>query len=144
MIWREPNYHFHEYYFCLVDLKGFNRHQEKISHYSELESSGRPMPYCEEASVTEFSDLPDVFMVYDAFYKEVESSASDGSRSVFERSSSSIPEQFKKEELSDLIRDLNLSKEGAEVLASRFKDKICLRTGASILLYERKRITSVF
>ena len=50
------------------------------------------------------------------------------------------------EELSDFIRDLDLSKEAAEILASRLKDENCLRTEASITFYRtrKKRITSVF
>ena len=76
-------------------------------------------------------------MEYDEFHQEIESSASDSGGSVFE-SSSLISEQFKLEELSDLIRDLNLSKETAEILASRFKDKNCLRTGALVTFYRRR------
>ena len=49
------------------------------------------MPYCEEVPLPDFSDLPDVFMEYDEFHEEVESSASDSSESVF-KSNSSIPE----------------------------------------------------
>ena len=84
-------------------------------------------------------------MECDKFQKEIKSSASDSGGSVF-KSSLSIPEQFKQEELNDLIRYLNLSKEAVETLASRLKDKNCHRTGASItfLSYERKIITSVF
>ena len=88
------------------------------------------MPHCEEVRVPEFKDLPDV-LVCDEFYEEIESFASDSGVSVFE-SSSSISEQFKQEKLSDLMRDLNLSKQAAEILASGLKGKSCLRTGASI------------
>ena len=143
MVWREPNNHFNKCYFCLVDLKGFNRHKKKTRNYRDLESACRPVPRCEEVTVLEFSDLPDVFMEYDEFNEEVENSASDSGGSVF-KSSSSIPEQLKQEELSDLIRDLNLSKEAAEILASRLKDKNCLRIGASNSTVREKTITSVF
>ena len=95
------------------------------------------MPHCEEVPVPEFSDLADVSIEYE-FHEEIESSASDSGRSVFE-SSSSVPEQFKQEELSNLIRDLNLSKEAAEILASRLKNKNCLGTGASITFYRTRK-----
>ena len=49
--------------------------------------------------------------------------------------SSSIPDQCNQEELNDLIRNLNLSIEAAEILAFRLKDRNCLRTGASITFY---------
>ena len=29
MVWREQKNHFHDCYFCMVDLKGFNRHKKK-------------------------------------------------------------------------------------------------------------------
>ncbi|GBM18661.1 hypothetical protein AVEN_102327-1 [Araneus ventricosus] len=37
---------------------------------------------------------------------------------------SSIPQGFNQDELNDLTRDLNLSKEASELLASRLNDKI--------------------
>ena len=109
-----------------MDLKGFNRRKKSIWNYPDLESARQPMFYCEEVPVPEFNDLYDISMKYDDFHVEAESSASESGESVFE-SSSSISEQFKQEELSDHIRDLNLSKEAAELLASRLKNKKCLR-----------------
>ena len=50
----------------------------------------------------------------------------------------SIPEQFKQEELSDLIRGLNLSNQAAEILESHLKDKNCLRTEASMTFYSTR------
>ena len=135
MVWREPKNHFDDCYFCLVDLKGFNRHKKNSWNYPDLESARLPVPHCEEVPVPEF--VPDIPMGYDEFHEEVESSASDSVGSVFE-SSSSVPKQFKQEEVSDLVRDLNLSKEAAEILASRLKDKNCLRTGASITFYRTR------
>ena len=122
MVYREPNNHFNECYFCLVDLKGFNRHKKNTWNYPDLESARQPLPHCEEVSVPEFSDLLDVFMEYDKFNEEVKSSASDSGESVF-KSNLSTPEQFNLEELCDLIRDLNLSTEASEILASPLKTK---------------------
>jgi len=47
---------------------------------------------------------------------------SGGSSSVYEERSSS-PNQFTQQESNDLIRDLNLSKQGSELSASRLKEK---------------------
>ena len=49
-------------------------------------------------------------------------SSCDSGRSVY-KENFTIPEQFSQEELSDLIRDHNLSKNASEILASRLKDK---------------------
>jgi hypothetical protein len=40
--------------------------------------------------------------------------------------------------LSDLIRDLNLSKESSELLASRLKEKNVLRPGKKVTFYRRR------
>ena len=105
-------------------------------NYPNLESACLPVHHCEEVFVPAFSDLLDVSIEYE-FHEEVESSLSDSGGSVF-KSSLSITDQFKQEELSDLIRNLNLSKEAVEILASRLKDKNCLRTGASITFYRTR------
>jgi len=84
--------------------------------------------------VPEFRNLPDISMKYDEFHEEVESSASDSSGSLF-LSSLEIPEPFK-QELTYLFRDLNLSTEAAEILASRLKDKNALNQSSNnIVLY---------
>jgi len=54
------------------------------------------------------------------------------------QSSSTIPEKFQ-QELSHLIRDLNLCKEAVEFLSSRLKDKNCPGTGASITIYCKRK-----
>ena len=71
MVWREPKNHFDDCYFCLVDLKGFNRFKKNSWNYPDLESARLPVPHCEEVPVPEFSDLPDISMGYDEFHEEV-------------------------------------------------------------------------
>jgi hypothetical protein len=47
-------------------------------------------------------------------------------------------ERFDQNELSDLIRDLNLSKKSSELLASRPKEKNVLHPGTRIIFYRRR------
>ena len=56
-----------------------------------------------------------------------------GSDSDFQTTSYS--ECFDQNELSDLIRDLNLSKHSSELLASRLKEKNVLQPGTKITFY---------
>ena len=65
------------------------------------------------------------------------SKTSEGSCSEYEESSSS-PKQFTQQELNDLIRDLNLSKQGSELLVSRLKEKNCLQPDAEITFYRNR------
>jgi len=59
-----------------------------------------------------------------------------GSDSGFQTTSHS--ERFDQNELSDLIRDLNLSKDSSELLASRLKEKNVLQPGTKITFYRRR------
>ena len=117
--------------------KRFNRHKKSIWIYPDLESARRPLPHCKEVLMLEFNDFLNKSMDYDEFHEEVKSIASESNGSVF-KTSSSIPEQFKQEKLSDLIWDLNLSKEAAEVLASRLKDKKFFGPRVSVTFYRTR------
>jgi len=59
---------------------------------------------------------------------------------------SSNPQRFNQTELSDLIRDLCLSKEASEFLASRLNDKNLLDSGSKITFYRtrEKHLLSFF
>ena len=117
MVWRELKNNFDGSYFCLVDLKQFNHHIKSTRNYPNLKYVQQPVLHYEEAPVSEYSNLPDISIKYDKFHEEVESSEGESGESVFENGSS-ISEQFKQEKLSDLIRDLNLSKYKTEILVS--------------------------
>ena len=49
-----------------------------------------------------------------------------------------LPTKFTQEELSDLIRELGLPKDGAELLASRLKDKNLLSKGTKVSIYRNR------
>jgi hypothetical protein len=61
---------------------------------------------------------------------------SGGSESDFETTSHS--ERFDQNELSDMIRDLNTSKDSSELLASRLKEKDVLQPGTKITFYQSR------
>ncbi len=54
-----------------------------------------------------------------------------------------LPQLFSQVELNDLVRDLNLPKHSAELLASRLRKKNLLENGAHITLY-RSHMKSSF
>lgn len=62
-------------------------------------------------------------------------SSSDDDHEVEENSESDI---FRQGELNGLIRDLSLSKEKAELLASRLKQKHLLAKGVKVSLYRKR------
>ena len=104
MIWPEPKNHFDDCYFSMVDLKGFNPHKKKSWRYPNLESAWRPVPHCETVPVPQSIHLPDISTNWNDVHKSLESSCDSGGSVYVE--SSTIPEQFRLEELGDLIRIL--------------------------------------
>ena len=119
----------------MVNIKDFNRYKTRKWEYPDLKSARRPVLHFESIPVPVFTSLP---QLHDSNSEESHalecSETSEGSCSEYEESSSS-PKHFTQQELNDLIRDLNLSKQGSELLASRLKEKNCLQPDAKITFY---------
>ena len=134
MVWREPSKHFDDCYFCTMHLKGINRKNKKSLKYPNLPSAIRPVPHCNEIPVPAFKSLPDLL--------EVESGPNDDGADLdlcagdqdYEETSSE-PTKFDQGELNYLVRDLNLPKRAAELLASRLGEKNLLDNGTKISFY---------
>ncbi|GBL92366.1 hypothetical protein AVEN_174668-1 [Araneus ventricosus] len=47
MVWREPQNHFDDCYFCLVNINGINRNNRSKWTYPDLVSARRPDPHSE-------------------------------------------------------------------------------------------------
>ncbi|KAI6651435.1 Aldose 1-epimerase-like [Oopsacas minuta] len=60
MLWREQRNHYDNCVFCMVDMKGFNRHKKRMWSYPDLDSARRPVLHFEEVSLPKFSPLPDL------------------------------------------------------------------------------------
>ena len=138
MVWREPKDHVTDCYFCMNNMRGFNMHKKKTWIYPNLESAIRPVLHCEAVPVPTFITLPDIDdddeVTEDT---EVPLPVQDYDDSDFE-GTSHLPQTFTQGELSDLVRDLNLSKEQAEVLASRLKEKNNLSDGTKVTFYRTR------
>ena len=109
----------------MVDVKGFNRAKKKMCVYPDLESARRPVLHCEEVPIVNLNHLHDQSMEFDFLQEDLDTNSGDNNESEYE-AFSTIPDQFNQEELNDLIRDLNLSKESSELLASRLNENNCL------------------
>ena len=118
MIWREPQNHFNDCYFCSVSIAGLNQKKRWSVTYPSLSSAIRPVPHSNELPVPVFqkdrhtqhresdSDVIDENVGYDPNFVQ-----------------ESVPKTFSQSELNDLVLDLSLSKESAELLASRLNEK---------------------
>ena len=53
MVWREPK-NYHDDYFCMVDISGWNQRKKKDWYYPDIKSARRPIPHCAEVPVFTF------------------------------------------------------------------------------------------
>ena len=103
-------------YFCGVDVTGINRKNRGSLKYPDLQSARRPVAHCDEIPVPICGELPDTADEDVSSVEEHEEEA----EVVFEDNTQHL---FSQNELNDLVRDLSMSKDSAELLASRLKEK---------------------
>ncbi|GBN34360.1 hypothetical protein AVEN_107476-1 [Araneus ventricosus] len=144
MIWREPTNHIDDCYFCMVPPAsgGFNKKKKSTIEFPNILYALRPVPHGEGLPIpeppTDFSissDEEDLDVSHNS--PQASTSACGGSRNDYDFScfdETSSPHKITSVELNDLVRDLDLSKSKAEILASRLQQWN--------LLEENVRVTS--
>ena len=133
MAWREQQNHFDDCYFCMVDISGFTSKTKSSISYPNLPSAIRPVPHSDVVPVPVFNKL-------DSDSEEVEQNddeKGDTRDEDFNEIDSNVPQLFSQGVLNNLIRDLELSKRSAELLASRLKDKNLLASGRRVTIYTK-------
>ena len=142
MVWRSPKDHHDDCYFCMVNMSGWNRHKKNSWYYPDLESARRPMPHCEESPIPVFSSLPKLVSNNDLFAEteEVNSDDSNYSDSMSDTTAEwqSKVKPFRQSQLNDLVRDLALSIEASEVLASHLSEHGILDSKIKITFYRHR------
>ena len=139
MIWHEPKNHHDDFYFCMVDMSEWNQQKKKDWYYPNIESARRPIPHCAEVPVfTSLPDLPADEILLEAINDTDSSESSISSSSSMAAAASSLstkPKPFCQGQLNDLVRDLDLSKESSEILASRLGKHGILDSGTKLTFY---------
>ena len=127
--------------YCAVNMKRINRKKNNPLVYPNLEFAFRPIPHCNEVRVPVFKGFPELKLPGSekdqASVLSTDSSEDTVSDVGFPPS---LPQLFSQEKLNDLIRDLNLSKESNELLASRLKEKNLFQPGTLIAFYRKCHI----
>ena len=125
MVWREPRNHADDCYFCLTNITGFNASSRKKIKYPNLRSAMRPVPHSDDLPVPTPPVNKDLLSSSDEEMPSREDSAEsitlEDIESTYSGTSSNEPHWITQEDLNDLARDLYLSKQQSELLASRFK-----------------------
>ena len=114
-IWREPTNHLNDCYFCMVDVSHYRKIKDKRSIvYPSIPSSIAPVPHCEDLPIPEppTLELPSCAST---------SSEEDTDTDFCEVNISEESHFSNQQEMNDLIQDMRLAKENAQLLTSRLK-----------------------
>nr|XP_047125236.1 uncharacterized protein LOC124807409 [Hydra vulgaris] len=136
MVWREQKNHDSDCYFCLVNVKGINRFKKRKFEYPDLESARRPVPHSDDVPISVFTTPPDLTVSDEEDMQNLVCEHAD-SGSEYEDSTSK-QQQFSQEEINDLVRDLSLSKQNSELLASRLSEKNSLKAECKITFFRTR------
>jgi len=126
MVWREPSNHANDCYFCMVPpvSGGITAKKKHTIVYPNIPSAIRPVPHSDALPVPEppkqFSIDSDDEVGDGATSGSQPSTSNEDDQYVCE-GASSLPHILNENELNDLVRDLELSKAKAELLASRLR-----------------------
>ncbi|XP_077117201.1 uncharacterized protein LOC143773722 [Ranitomeya variabilis] len=137
MIWREPRNHVDDCYFCMVAplQHGMSRKKKGTIEYPNIPSAIRPVPHGKDLPVPR----PPKEYVLESDQEEESPGSSSQDLEYDSQSASNEPHLLSQGELNDLICDLDLSKEKAELLASRLKQWNFLLYNVKVTAYRHRQ-----
>ena len=141
MVWREPQNHLSDCYFCAVKTTGITSKTRSSVAYPSLPSAIQPVPHSNEVPKPTFHGF---------HLSESESISSTEESELYEDfvlvHQNDEPQLFTQAELNDLVRKLDLQKISAELLGSRLKEKNLLapKTKVSFYRYRKKGLMEFF
>ena len=148
MIWRELANHFDDFYFCMTNLVGFNKKNWKSILYPSIPSAARPISHCDKNPVPVFKELLDITVSASSLAQDpvpqepTEGDSDPGSldndNDIDYQECSIEPNRFNQDNLSNLICDLNLSKESTELHVSCLKERNFLEAKTNVTFYRNK------
>lgn len=128
MIWREPKDHHTDCYFCMSKIAGFSKKTKSKIVYPDCDSALKPVPHEAEIPVP----VPPTSVATDSDMSDEEhEGAGDVEESYEPQCEESKPHFICQTDLDDLVRDLSLSKEKSELLASRLQEWNLLQKGTT-------------
>ena len=125
MVWREPKNHVDDCYFCLVNVKGFNKKNKQHLQYPNIHFAIRPIPHSDKVPVPIFTKLPNIDEDQPrSSTSSTNSDDNDDEQDIAHKAwNAGRVSLYNRSEFNDLIRDLNFPKQSAEALASRLREK---------------------
>ena len=147
MIWREPTNHVTDCYFCMVPPVscGLTKKKKWTIEYPNIPSALRPVAHGVGLPVPE---APKDVSISSDDEEEEHQATTDSAQPSTSRDLGSTDDDYEgfaaashkisQEELNDLVRDLDLSKNKAEILASRLRQWNLLKDEARVTLFRNR------
>ena len=142
MVWRIPQNHHDDCYFCAVKVAGITTKSKHSVTYPNLPSALQPIPHSDTLPVPVFTKFPTIDSEDDT---DPENATEDPD---FDATTCNTPSPttkrkntvrlFDQEQLNDLVRDLDLSKQNSELLASRLQERGMLDTATNASYYRSR------
>ena len=120
IVWHEHKNHFNDCYFCMTNIIGFTKKNKSMITYPNWESARKLVPH-DETDMTNTSS-----------YEESSSDTDSGEGDMYFLDTGNSPHLLGQAELNDLVRDLELTKEKAELLGSRLQERNLLKPATKI------------
>lgn len=123
MVWRESKNHIDDCYFCCVNVVGFSTKNKNKILYPNLDSARRPIPHDDTLPIP----VPPLGIEEPECVDDTNPDESSDDDDEYLPEKITYPKLFNQHDLNDLIRDLSLPKDKAELLASRLKERNMLK-----------------
>lgn len=145
MIWREQTDHVTDCYFCLTNIKGFSRKTKSKIVYPNCQSALKPVPHSDDLPIPS-QPPPDAFTQVESSSESDVLTEASSSEFDMEAGSSKSPVFINQCMLNDLVRDLALPKNKAEILGSRLKQWNLVEEGTTIAHFRHRneKLSSFF
>eukprot|EP00096_Caligus_rogercresseyi_P012134 TRINITY_DN499_c0_g5_i3.p1 TRINITY_DN499_c0_g5~~TRINITY_DN499_c0_g5_i3.p1 ORF type:complete len:229 (+),score=-11.64 TRINITY_DN499_c0_g5_i3:313-999(+) len=139
MTWREQKDHTTDCYFCLVNTKGHTKKTKHKISYPSIPSAIPPIPHSDQLPIPIFKGFDSATASNEPFMPLMEIKQEKDIECNFSYiQSPQNAQKMTQMELNDLVRDLGLSKSGAELLASRLQEHSLLDSTTKVSYYRRR------
>ena len=146
MIWREQTDHATDCYFCLTNIKGFSRKNKSKIVYPNCNSALKPVPHGNHLPVPSPPSPEKQQSEESSTEHETTGSEACESEEDTEGCITKKPTLINQSMLNDLVRDLTLTKDKAEILGSRLKQWSLLEKDTKISKFRlrHEKLSSFF
>lgn len=138
MVWNEPSNHENDCYFCCTNVFGFSTKTKHKIVYPNCSSAVRPSLHGDDCPIPVSPDKISNIETDECMESESDDDTDFMSSNDPDYVSEDQPHLVTQPELNDLVRDLGLNKENAELLGSRMKQWKLLSKNTKVSVFRKR------